>query len=42
MIKNSKNEESVTISPSFKLPIILIALSFSLLFLKKEEKNLMQ
>ena len=34
MIKNSKIEESVTISPSFQLPIILIALSFSLLFLK--------
>ena len=28
------NEESVTIAPSFQLPIILIALSFSLLFLK--------
>ena len=34
MIKNSKIEESVTIEPSFQLPIILIALSFSLLFLK--------
>ena len=34
MIKNPKVEESVTISPSFQLPIILIALSFSLLFLK--------
>ena len=34
MIKNSKIEESVTITPSFQLPIILIALSFSLLFLK--------
>ena len=34
MIKNSKIEESVTIAPSFQLPIILIALSFSLLFLK--------
>jgi len=34
MIKNSKIEESITISPSFQLPIILIALSFSLLFLK--------
>ena len=34
MIKNANNEDSVTISPSFQLPIILIALSFSLLFLK--------
>ena len=34
MIKNSKIEESVTITPSFRLPIILIVLSFSLLFLK--------
>ena len=34
MIKNSKIEESVTIAPSFQLPIILITLSFSLLFLK--------
>ena len=34
MIKNSKNTETVTIAPSFQLPIILIALSFSLLFLK--------
>ena len=34
MNKNSKIEESVTIAPSFQLPIILIALSFSLLFLK--------
>ena len=34
MIKNAKNEDSVTIAPSFQLPIILIALSFSLLFLK--------
>ena len=34
MIKNSKIEESVTIDPSFQLPIILIILSFSLLFLK--------
>ena len=34
MIKNSKTGESVTINPSFQLPIILIALSFSLLFLK--------
>ena len=34
MIKKAKIEDSVTISPSFQLPIILIALSFSLLFLK--------
>tara|TARA_Y100000589_G_scaffold326524_1_gene366427 strand:- start:165 stop:566 length:402 start_codon:yes stop_codon:yes gene_type:complete len=34
MIKNSNNENSVTISPSFQLPIILIFLSFMLLFLK--------
>ena len=34
MIKNSNIEESVTINPSFKLPIILIILSFSLLFLR--------
>tara|TARA_Y100001935_G_scaffold251870_1_gene254662 strand:+ start:2877 stop:3278 length:402 start_codon:yes stop_codon:yes gene_type:complete len=34
MIKKSKNENSVTISPSFQLPIILIFLSFMLLFLK--------
>ena len=34
MIKNSKIEDSITIAPSFQLPIILIALSFSLLFLK--------
>ena len=34
MIKNPKIEESVTIAPSFQLPIILIVLSFSLLFLK--------
>ena len=34
MIKNSNLEDSVTISPSFQLPLILIALSFSLLFLK--------
>ena len=34
MIKNARIEESVTIAPSFQLPIILIALSFSLLFLK--------
>ena len=33
MIKSSKIEDSVTIAPSFQLPIILIALSFSLLFL---------
>ena len=33
MIKNSNHEDSVTISPSFQLPLILIALSFSLLFL---------
>ena len=33
MIKNSNLEDSVTISPSFKLPLILIALSFLLLFL---------
>jgi len=33
MIKDSKIEESVTIAPSFQLPLILIALSFSLLFL---------
>ena len=33
MIKNSNIEESVTIAPSFQLPLILIALSFSLLFL---------
>ena len=34
MIKEAKREDSVTIAPSFQLPIILIALSFSLLFLK--------
>ena len=34
MIKKDNIEDSVTISPSFQLPIILIALSFSLLFLK--------
>ena len=34
MIKNSNLEDSVTISPSFQLPLILIGLSFSLLFLK--------
>ena len=34
MTKNTNIEESVTISPSFQLPIILIALSFSLLFLR--------
>ena len=33
MHKNSKIEESVTIAPSFQLPLILIALSLSLLFL---------
>ena len=33
MIKSSNLEDSVTISPSFQLPLILIALSFSLLFL---------
>ena len=34
MNKTSDIENSVTISPSFKLPIILIILSFMLLFLK--------
>ena len=34
MKKEDRIEDSVTISPSFQLPIILIALSFSLLFLK--------
>jgi len=34
MLNGDKIEESVTIAPSFQLPIILIALSFSLLFLK--------
>ena len=34
MIKELKVEDSVTIAPSFQLPLILIALSFSLLFLK--------
>ena len=34
MNKNSKIEDSVTITPSFQLPIILIILSFMLLFLK--------
>ena len=34
MVKEAKIEDSVTIAPSFQLPIILIALSFSLLFLK--------
>ena len=34
MNKKAKIEDSVTIAPSFQLPIILIALSFSLLFLK--------
>ena len=33
MNKNSNLEDSVTISPSFQLPLILIALSFLLLFL---------
>ena len=33
MSKNSNLEDSVTISPSFQLPLILIALSFFLLFL---------
>ena len=33
MIKKSEIENSVTISPSFQLPIILIFLSFMLLFL---------
>ena len=33
MTKEVKIEDSVTIAPSFQLPIILIALSFSLLFL---------
>ncbi len=34
MVNENKNEDSITIAPSFQLPIILIALSFSLLFLK--------
>ena len=34
MIKNNEIDDSVTIAPSFQLPIILIILSFSLLFLK--------
>ena len=34
MVKEVKIEDSVTIAPSFQLPIILIVLSFSLLFLK--------
>lgn len=34
MIKKPISDKSVTISPSFKLPIILIFLSFMLLFLK--------
>jgi len=34
MVKEAKIEDSVTIAPSFQLPLILIALSFSLLFLK--------
>ena len=33
-MKETQIEDSVTIAPSFQLPIILIALSFSLLFLK--------
>ena len=33
MNKNSKIEDSVTIAPYFQLPLILIILSFSLLFL---------
>ena len=34
MINEEKIEDSVTIAPSFQLPIILIALSFALLFFK--------
>ena len=34
MTKQVKIEDSVTIAPSFQLPIILIALSFFLLFLR--------
>ena len=34
MTKKSNDENSVTISPSFQLPLILIFLSFMLLFLK--------
>ena len=34
MFKKSQVENSVTISPSFQLPIILIVLSFMLLFLR--------
>ena len=34
MAKQSKVEDSVTITPSFQLPLILIFLSFMLLFLK--------
>ena len=34
MTKNSEVDNSVTISPSFQLPIILIFLSFMLLFLE--------
>jgi len=34
MVNKDKIKDSVTIAPSFQLPIILIALSFSLLFLK--------
>ncbi len=33
MVYDSKNEDQVTISPSFQLPLILIFLSFMLLFL---------
>ena len=33
MISKSESKDSVTISPSFQLPIILIVLSFMLLFL---------
>ena len=33
MISESESKDSVTISPSFQLPIILIVLSFMLLFL---------
>ena len=34
MNKNPKIEDTITIAPSFQLPLILIALSFSLLLLK--------
>jgi len=33
MVKETKIEDAITITPSFQLPIILIVLSFSLLFL---------